>query len=398
VHLLYLSYWGVDDGLTHATVFPHLEVLAGSPKIETLLFVTVERGPAGRFDEGLRQRGIRHLPLPASSFGPRVLSRALDFVALPRAIGRLCRAHAIDRILARGANAGALAHLVQRHVSIPYVVESFEPHAAYMLESRVWRRWDPRYLFLRRWEEAQKREATTLLPVTDRFAAQMRAEGVPDSRVVTLPCTVDSARFAFRTEDRQRVRAQLGIPAEAVVGTYVGKFGGIYYDRDAFDVFRRFAAAIPAFRLLVLTPMDRSGVIALARAAAFPEDRLHVVSVPHRDVPKFLSASDLAFATVRMTPSRSALSLVKVGEYLASGLPIVITEGVGDDSDAIRDHDAGAVIDISEAATAGAIDRICRILSDPGHRARIATLAERYRSRHRVADVYRRIHLVDDAS
>ena len=393
LRLLYLSYWGVDDALTHATVFPHLAVLAASPRFESIVFVSVERGVAGAFDEDLARRGVRHLPLQASATGPRVFSRARDFVALPRAIARICREHGIDRILARGSNAGALAHLLQRHHRVPYMVESFEPHAAYMAEAGVWGRWDPRYVFLARWERAQKREALALLPVTERYRSTLLSEGVEAERVVTLPCTVDTGRFAFSPGDRREVRGELRLPDDAVVGVYAGKFGGIYYDEAAFRVFARFATRIPAFRLLVLTPMERDAVTALARAAGFPDDRLQVARVPHAAVPRFLSASDFAFATVRMTPSRGALSLVKVGEYFANGLPIVITEGVGDDSRAIAEHDAGAVIDMTDTAIDEATERIRRIVFDPTHRARIARLAARYRARRLVTEAYARLGL-----
>jgi glycosyltransferase involved in cell wall biosynthesis len=394
VRLLYLSYWDVDDGLTHATVYPHLEVLAASARLELILFVSVERGAVGRFDPELARRGVRHAPLQASSFGPDLLCRALDFVKFPAALARLCRENGITRILARGANAGSLAHLTQRHVSIPYAVESFEPHATYMLESKVWARWDPRYIFQKRWEDAQKREATELLPVTDAYRAALIADGVADERVVMLPCTVDTDRFRFDAGARQQVRDELRAPPQAIVGIYVGKFGGIYYDKEAFEVFARFASDLASFRMVVLTPTDRGEVMALAKSAGFPVDRLSIASVSHHDVPRYLCAADVGFATVRMAPSRRALSLVKVGEYLACGLPIVITEGVGDDSDMVRDHDAGAVLDLTAGKVEVAVDHIRHLLAEPGHRARIAMLASQFRSRRRVTAAYEAIGLI----
>lgn len=394
MRLLYLSYWGIDDGLTQATVYPHLEVLAASPKIEFLLFVSVERGPGGRLPPDLEARGIRHAPLRARSLSPAVVSRAIDFVALPAALERLVREHRITMILARGANAGALAHLTAGRASIPYAVESFEPHAAYMRESGVWGRWDPRYIFQKRWEEAQKLEAVALLPVTDAYRSVLIEEGVPAARTVTLPCTVDPIRFGFSAESRRRTREQLGTPPDAIAGIYVGKFGDIYYDKGAFVVLARFARQMPTFRMIVLTGMDPRRVMDLAEHGAFPRDKLFVASVPHAQVPRYLSAADLAFALVRMAPSRRFCSPVKVGEYLASGLPMVITEGIGEDSDIVRDHDAGAVIDLGEVAIDAAIRRIRGILAEPGHRERIAGLATRFRARGRVAAAYSAIGLI----
>ncbi|GEM_PF-6753269 len=43
MNILFLSYWGINEGLTAATVFPHLEILAGFSNIDKVLLVTIER-------------------------------------------------------------------------------------------------------------------------------------------------------------------------------------------------------------------------------------------------------------------------------------------------------------------------------------------------------------------
>jgi glycosyltransferase involved in cell wall biosynthesis len=133
---------------------------------------------------------------------------------------------------------------------------------------------------------------------------------------------------------------------------------------------------------------------ALARAGAFPLDRLTVASVPHGEVPGYLSAADLAFAPIRTAPSRRFCSPVKVGEYWATGLPIVITEGVGDDSDLVRREHAGVVIDVLEPSLAPAVEQMRALLAEPGVRERMATLAERWRSRSRVRRAYDQLGLL----
>mgnify|MGYP005817612763 CR=1 FL=1 len=70
---------------------------------------------------------------------------------------------------------------------------------------------------------------------------------------------------------------------------------------------------------------------------------VHIQQVEHRLVPKYLSASDFAFATYSSTPSKRYLSPVKVGEYWANGLPVLLTKGVGDDSDIIEREGGGAL-------------------------------------------------------
>ncbi|MBI1737088.1 MAG: glycosyltransferase family 4 protein [Candidatus Rokubacteria bacterium] len=393
MRLLYLSYWSLDEGLTQATVLPHLDVLRSSPRISHIEFVTVERDDVAPFAPSFGAARLRHVALRANRVRPAVVGRGLDFLTLPRALVRLCDGQAIDYILARGVHAGALAHLVHRRRPIPYAVESFEPHSIYMRESRVWSVRDPRYLLQRHWEAAQKREATALLPVSGAYHDALLAEGIAPTRIVTVPCTVDAEQFRFSATARAEERRRLRIDDSAVVGIYVGKFGDTYYAAEAFAVFARFARAFPGFRMLVLSPTPRPALEALAREGGYPPEAMTATTVAHRDVPRYLSAADVAFATVRSVPSRLYCSPVKVGEYWASGLPVVITEGVGDDSRIVREHDAGAVFDLTPSSLAAAVDRVRVVLADAGHRARIAGLAERYRARARVREGYEQLGL-----
>jgi glycosyltransferase involved in cell wall biosynthesis len=393
VRVLYLGYWGLDDGLTKATVLPHVRELAGSQRVSSLLLVTVER-KARTASGGLDIAGVQHNALEASNLRPNLAARSADFLRFPLQLARLCEAHRIDLLLARGAPAGALAHLVQAHRGVEYAVESYEPHADYMLDGGVWAPWDPRHLFQRRWEQRLEQQARWLLPVSENFRAVLISRGVPGDRIHVCPCTVDETQFAFSADDRQRTRAQLGLGETVPVGIYVGQFGGTYLDVDAFIIFRAFAEADPRFSLVVLTPDEAVTVADIARRAEFPKARLRVLNVAHAEVPRYLSAADVGFATIRPAPSRRFCSPVKVGEYWANGLPVVITPGVGDDSAIIERERAGAIVDLRPASSIDAIKTLASIRAEVGYRSRIATLASKYRSRERLREAYRAMGLL----
>ncbi len=65
----------------------------------------------------------------------------------------------------------------------------------------------------------------------------------------------------------------------------------------------------------------------------------------HDEVVEWLSASDAGLALIRQVSSKRGSSPVKVGEYLATGLPVVITSGIGDYSALIEKERLGAVVD-----------------------------------------------------
>ncbi len=210
-----------------------------------------------------------------------LVTKTDDFLRFPQKLVGLATQHRSDFLLARGAPAGALAYLVWKQNKLPFYVESFEPHADYMLESGVWKSYDPRYLFQRYWEKKQKQLALGLLPVAENYRQQLIREGVSGERIVTVPCSVDVATFKYDEARRKHVREQLGFAATAPVGIYVGKFGDIYYDAEAFDLFKAAADHFgPDFRLIILTPNIQSEVRAKLAKVGFTEAQVFVTKAP----------------------------------------------------------------------------------------------------------------------
>jgi len=79
-------------------------------------------------------------------------------------------------------------------------------------------------------------------------------------------------------------------------------------------------------------------------------------------MPGYLSAADAGIAFYRPGVSRLGTSPVKVSEYLACGLPVVMNRGIGDSDRIIMSERAGVLVDkFDEAAyvkAAAALDRL----------------------------------------
>lgn len=101
----------------------------------------------------------------------------------------------------------------------------------------------------------------------------------------------------------------------------------------------------PKFRLMVLSPMAQHAERQL-QSRGIARSIYHTTSVNHEAVPSYLSAADVGLCFVHQAPSRLYCSPIKVGEYLACGLPVLITKGIGEDSDWIAKHGTGAVTDL----------------------------------------------------
>ncbi len=388
--ILFLSYWSADEPLTESTIVPYLRLMSGMQAVEYVLLVTVERGGTDTIGSIKDLAGVEHIGIHTRFRRFPLLSKVDLFLRLPFILAKMVRLRKIDLLDAKASLAGGIAHLVSRLTGVPYLVESFEPHSDYMVDSGVWPAHGPFQYMMRLLEGEQIKHAAYLVTVTHNYKDKLLSSGVPTSRIKIIPSVVNVEHFAFDVKNRREIREQLQWQ-NAIVGVYAGKFGGLYYDKEAFEIFALARKILgPDFRLLLLTNEPSDKVRSNLESVGFPVEHSHVCFVPHEEVARWLSAADLAFSTIRHIPSGLFQSPVKNGEYWANGLPIMLTTGVSDDHRIIlREPWAGAVYDLAKPGSVEAALRHMSALLQAGvDRERIMSLAREHRGMHIARRVY----------
>ena len=341
--VLYLGYWPSGDGLTQSVIVPRLRILSEINKIEEIFFCSIERNKEALLNLALPK--VRQLFFQSKQKQNVLLTKLSDFNGLQALLAELLNHEDISLIICNSPLAGIEGYRLHKKNNIPFVVECFEPHALYMHESGAWKRWDPRFLILSYYESKQKKHAWRLATVSEKYTTKLITEGVSQERIFTVPNCISLDEFKFDEAKRSAKRLELSISSHSIVGIYVGKFGDIYYDEEAFDLFAEaFDFFGGDFWLIILSSASKQSVTEKLQKRNVMTDHLHVVQVAHEKVPDFLSASDFAFSTIRPSPARSYCCPVKDGEYWANGLPILLEDGIGDDSDIIKKEGGGIII------------------------------------------------------
>ena len=388
MNVLFIGYWSVNDPLTTSTIIPHLKILEEMDEVKKVMFVTPE-SPANKiiFEHAFQK--VEHHILPMKNNFPALIARLLDFLLFPKIITKLCRKNKVDKIIARSSLAGAMAWMVHQKLKIPFAVESFEPHAEYMLESGVWTSYDPRYIFQKYWERKQQQHAQLLMPVASGYKNFLIENGINPERIITVPCSVDAKRFQFNKENKMKFREELKLPAKCIAGIYVGKFGGLYYREEAIRLFKAAFDYLEDFRLIILTAQVEEATF-LCQKYGLPSAAITINKAKYEAIPHYLAAADFAYATYQYSPSKKYLNPVKVGEYWAAGLPIIITKGTGDDASIIEEKRAGAIYDPDLPEYQYMYMQIGGLLEETGIRKRISQLAVDYRNINACRYAYRR--------
>ncbi|MEJ7731660.1 MAG: glycosyltransferase [Polyangiaceae bacterium] len=199
-------------------------------------------------------------------------------------------------------------------------------------------------------------------PATAEVARQ--AEHAPSDRLTVIPNGIPVERYRRDAAARARVRAELGIPGEAVVIASVGRF---VEDKD-YPLLVRAASPLLGDGLRLLVVGD--GPTLEQVRAAVPERARPFVVLPgqRRDVPDVLSACDV-FAL----SSRTEGLPIALIEAMAAGLPVVAT-AVGGLPTTVPD-DAGVLVRYGDAAALGAA--LGAMAGDADRRRRMGEAATR---------------------
>lgn len=381
--IFYISYWGVKEGLTLSTVIPNLQLLSEDNRVKSIDFFTVERVSDSHFKDDFKSISkVRHHPIFSKNLGFFLFTKIADWLRIRSSISRLAKEVKPDLVICRGAMAGAFGTMLFKKFAIPFIVESFEPHADYMAESGVWKKGGLRYRFQKKTENEIKKHAYRLITVSKNYARFLIAnENIENDRVITVPCMVPLQNFEFNLADRLAKRKELNIPDNYQTAVYLGKFAGIYYDSDAFRLFKMaFDFFEGNFFLVILSPTNKNEIYTKLKDTGFPKENVWIGLVQHQEVPKYLSAADFAFNLHKSTKHSFAYSPIKNGEYWASGLPILLPDNIGDDSEIVSSCSAGAIFDINnDNSILHAFSNIATILQDLNSRNEIVQVAKEFR-------------------
>jgi glycosyltransferase involved in cell wall biosynthesis len=143
---------------------------------------------------------------------------------------------------------------------------------------------------------------------------------------------------------------------------YVGKLGGWYMIDEMVDFFEAALQSVPNLRWQIWTQSDPTTLQAEIGARGL-SDRVAIGQVPADALPDAVSRAHAGLSFIRSSVSKWASSPTKVGEYLAAGLPVVSTSGIGD-LDSL----------LGGSMTGGPVGVVLRDLSPQGHREGVRAL------------------------
>ncbi len=158
---------------------------------------------------------------------------------------------------------------------------------------------------------------------------------------VVIPCTINAHAFDQLLPEAKRnaLRAAMGWAADDVVIVYSGSVAGWQNLNELDHWFYELLQAQPHFKLLLLT----REIPDTLKLKTLTQQVQHRWLAPD-EVGETLQTCDYGWLVREATVTNQVASPVKFAEYLASGLPVLVSENLGDYPDFVRSHDAGRIV------------------------------------------------------
>lgn len=288
-----------------------------------------------------KTQGLEWTPLEWHS-GTGAQAKIIDLVNGFLVCAQL-RLNGFKHLLSVGSIAGAFTYLFSLCLNFKTFLYCYEPHSEYAADNNIWPRSSRHYKVTNFLEKRAAHHARVIASGTQFMGDRLNEWGVSAS-FVKIPTVVDERRFHFDHKLRESTREALGLSSKWVL-LYPGKFGDLYYREELALAFKWLYQIESRLHLLIVTPQDPLEIHKLLASSGLVEGKHYTLtSSSYTEIPKYFFASDFGLVAVPPGPSKKFISNIKVGEFLCSGLPFLITEGVSEDYIHASKEQVGVVV------------------------------------------------------
>lgn len=298
--------------------------------------------------------------LPRVTGEYRNIFRLLLNPYIERIIRSTIRKFQIDIIHAHGFDAGLFASHVVTKLPVKFVLDL---HGVYFWEKANERgrvALDKHDLTVKRYQkQVMLNRADKVFVVSEYFKRYLHdTYFLPPDKIEITPSGTVVKDFVSK-EQRDQLRREHGFNDKFLM-VYAGSVHRWQKIQEVIKLAVALRKVIPNFNLLVLTRAVET-VETLLYEAQYPIESAFIKSVPHSEMHKWLSMADVGVLLRDANLVNRVASPVKFAEYLAAGLSIICSKGIGDSENVIQKTGAGYLVD---EITDGSIEALATSIAD----------------------------------
>lgn len=400
-NILVTTYWSYKEPLIQTYTLPYVRMIKEQLGKQGYVFLfTMEQEALSMHRDDwaeecnkLKEEGIILL---RSKYYPFGMKMALNFALVFLRLFMLTITKHISTIHAWCTPGGVIGYIISMLTFKPLIIDSYEPHAESMVENGEWSRNSRPFKILFWFEKQMSKKANTVIALTqgmrnyaiDKYEATFK-------NYYVKPALVDLDKFNFNIPKDPELIEKYKLK-EKIVCIYAGKLGGIYLDKEVFDLFgAMYQYWGDKLCVLLLTSKDQKYLNQEKQRIQIPNGIIYSAYADFSEIDKYYILADFAINPVKPVPSKRYCTSIKDGEYWAMGLPVIIPQNISDDSNIIKDNNIGAVLeDLSADSYFKAIKKIDVLIHTNKQelKKRIRNISTKYRNLTIAKEIYNQIY------
>ena len=338
IKVLYLSYDGMTDPLGQSQVIAYLKRLSQrNIKIDIISFEKPEVYQQKKevLEKEIATTSITWYPLTYENNYPVYSTYKIVQQAFAKA-EQLHKTVGYDIVHCRAQVMAIVGHKLQKKYNLKYIFDMRGWWTDEKFDSGNWNGllFKPVYHYLKKQEQELIRDSDCTVTLTYASKQEiLKLKLASTDRIGVIPTCVDFDIFSpFGEETRAKVREELSIPSSATVLVHSGSIGGSYSMVELLNIFKAFQQVHSHAIFLLLTKSKDEMALAQEKLKENNIDPslFRITSVDFKKVHAYLMAADYGVILYTMSYSVIGRSPTKLGEYWASGLPVLSLQGIGD--------------------------------------------------------------------
>ena|GEM_PF-4859789 len=171
----------------------------------------------------------------------------------------------------------------------------------------------------------------------------------PGSSVRYIPCNVNTDVLYFCSESRDKIRRTMRWENQKVM-VYIGSISVSFWNdiRIYREYFKKMLVLDNDLFFLIITNSNQD-ILETELKGHLPDRSYKIISSSHQEMRSWLSASDFGIQVMNEMPDSFSRLGVKLTEYFACGLPVVVNKHVGAAKGIVEVHDLGLVLEIDDS-------------------------------------------------
>lgn len=381
-HVLYLSYDGLLEPLGQSQVVSYVLGLASHVAITILSWEkprdVADSAAVVALSTRLSAAGVEWVRLGYHK-RPTLPATAWDVARGVAVACGIARARGTAVVHARGYVPSVVAVSVKRLTRARFLFDmrGFWPDEK--VDGGHWSRGSLPYRLAKRCERVFFEHADAIVSLTEAGVKAFPSLGyrlAADAPVEVIPTCADLTAFTPGPRDPALV-ARFGLGDRPVVG-YVGTLSNWYLREETLRYLALLVSALPRARVLFVTREDHRALRRDAMAAGLPAGAIVMTAADFDDMPAHVRLMDLGVFLIKPSFSKVGSAATKLAEFLGTGVPVVINDGIGDSGRIVRDHDVGVVLpDATPRACETSLPDVRALLADETVKRRCVTTARR---------------------